>query len=204
MASSSKPQIEETPEEIEARKRMILSGQQGGNLSKVAPGGEVMMNPDGSNGFTYMGGGGAASDGSNNYKWNEKTGDYRSHGGGIMQVGEMPQQQAPVVQNAPSAAPKKKKPKKDWREDIDYDNSAGPEGLPTSGIVDNEPMNNWLAMGPQTGQELNPLVDPNNWQTVIDPKYQQTRNLGRYVNPGVDEFLKGLLSPKKNKMGGLI
>ena len=69
MASGSKPQKEETAEEIMARKRMIMSGTQAGNLMAYEPGTEIMMNRDGSNGFS-MGG-----DLSDQFKWNEKTGE---------------------------------------------------------------------------------------------------------------------------------
>ena len=190
MASSSAPVKEETAEEIEARKRMILSGQEGGNLSRITPGGEVMMNPDGSNGFTYMGGGGAASDGSNNYKWNEKTGDYRSHGGGIMKLGAMPKQ----ASGGGGKKPKKKK-KPNPGEDIVYGPRPGGveygPGPGTDDVVDNSGMNWWTNNGPITpGQSTNPLVDPNGWQYQADPNDGYIHDLGRYVAPG-------LLIPKK-------
>ena len=53
MASGSKPKLEpETPEEIMARKRMIISGNEAGNGLAFTPGTEIMMNRDGSNGFS--------------------------------------------------------------------------------------------------------------------------------------------------------
>ena len=70
MASSSKQLPEETAEEIMARKRMIMSGNQAGNLMAYEPGTEIMMNRDGSNGFSM------GDDPSDQFKWNEKTGDY--------------------------------------------------------------------------------------------------------------------------------
>jgi len=201
MASSSKQLPEETAEDIEARKRMVMSGNQAGNLMAYEPGTEIMMNRDGSNGFS-MGG-----DLSDQFKWNEKTGDYRSHGGGIMSIAEMPQVQSAAPVGAPP--PKKKKP--DWRDDIDYDRPEGSAGsgpgLTTDQIVDNSGMQNWMDMGPQTsGQNVNALVDPENWQYQVNPEHQQVRNLGRYKNPMLDDWMndrkkQGLLS---RQTGGLI
>ena len=92
MASSSKPQKEMTAEEIMAdkqkRQRMIISGTEAGNLQAYTPGTEIMMNKDGSNGFSM------GNDLSDQFYWNEKTGDYRSNGGGIMSIAEIPQMQA--------------------------------------------------------------------------------------------------------------
>ena len=187
MASSSKPKLEdETPEEIMARKRMIMSGTEAGNLQSYTPGTEIMMNRDGSNGFSM-----GSSDPSDQFRWNEKTGDYRSHGGGIMSIAEMPQMAAPESA-APIGAPTPSKP--DWRDDIDMtqgEGSAGSgDGLTTDGIVDNTGMDNWMAMGPQTqGEHINELVSPANWQYQVDPRNQQTRNLGRYRNPMLDEWM---------------
>ena len=73
MASSSKPKEDPTPEEIMARKRMITGGQYAGNLLDITPGMEIMMNSDGSNGFSM------GPDPSDRFMWNEKTGDYRSN-----------------------------------------------------------------------------------------------------------------------------
>jgi len=204
MASSSKPKLEpETPEEMMERKRMIMGGghTKGGGYNHGLEGTEIMMNRDGTNGFSL------GNDLSDQYKWNEKTGDYRSHGGGIMNIAEMPQMAA-----APSAAPVGAPPptKPDWRDDIDMtrgEGSAGSgDGLTTSEIVDNSGMDNWMEMGPQTqGEHINPLVDPSNWQYQVDPRNQQVRNLGRYQNPLLDEWMsqrKGLLG--QNQMGVLV
>ena len=87
MASASKPKLEpETPEEMMERKRMIMGGghTKGGGYNHGLEGTEIMMNRDGTNGFSL------GNDLSDQYKWNEKTGDYRSHGGGIMNIAEMP------------------------------------------------------------------------------------------------------------------
>ena len=86
---SDKPKTDEEREkaraekasELQGRKRVITGGiTKGGNRNEYV-GTEVLMNPDG-NGFTF----GASSDPSARFKWNEKTGDYRSHGGGILEV----------------------------------------------------------------------------------------------------------------------
>ena len=80
------------------------------------------------------------------------------------------------------------------------------DGLTTDEIVDNSGMDNWMSMGPQTqGEHINALVDPGNWQYQVDPIDQQVRNLGRYQNPLLEEWLnnrKGLLA--QNKMGVLV
>jgi predicted RNA-binding protein YlxR (DUF448 family) len=34
-------------------------------------------------------------------------------------------------------------------------------------------------------QPMNPLVDPKNWLVNIDPKHQETRDMGIYVNPAI-------------------
>ena len=71
-----------TAEELAKRKRVITGGTTKGGSRNEYVGTEVLMNPDG-NGFNF---GGVASDPSSKFKWNEKTGDYRSHGGGILEV----------------------------------------------------------------------------------------------------------------------
>ena len=76
---------------------------------------------------------------------------------------------------------------------------SGP-GLTTDEIVDNSGMQNWMAMGPQTaGEHVNALVDPANWQYQVDPAHQRVRNLGRYQNPMLDEWMN---SPQYQ--GGLL
>ena len=200
MASSSKKLEPETPEEMEARRRMITGGStKGGATTHELSGKEIMMNRDGSNGFTY---GAVASDPSSQYKWNEKTGDYRSHGGGIMNIMEIPVAETPTAAAAPIGAPPPLKA--DWRDNIDMtqgEGSAGSgDGLTTDQIVDNTGMNNWMDMGPQTpGHLLNPLVDPGNWQYQVDPTHQQVRNLGTYKNPMLDEWMSTPFS-----QGGLL
>jgi len=173
MSSSSKPRKEETPEEIMARKRMIVGGQHAGNLLDIAPGTEIMMNRDGSNGFRIN----DTGDPSSIYKWNEKTGDYRSNGGGIARLAEIPSP-APSGggggRSAPSAAPAR-----DWRDEVrPTENAPTEEGATTEDILGDT----YAAMTefqPQVGH-LNPLVDPNQWMTQVNPAMQTN-----YVDPGV-------------------
>ena len=90
---SDKPKTEEErekaraekSEDLDSRKRVITGGRTAGGSRNQYVGREVLMNPNG-NGFTFQGGFGAAGDPQSQYKWNEKTGDYRSHGGGILEV----------------------------------------------------------------------------------------------------------------------
>lgn len=191
MASSSKPQKEETAEEIMARKRMIMSGTQAGNGLAFAPGTEIMMNRDGSNGFSTD----TTGDPSSIFKWNEKTGDYRSNGGGIMSIAEIPQAQAAAAPSGGGGKPPPKK-KPDWRDDVrDPVNMPGP-GVTTGDIMGDtyDNMMNWqpISSDGQGGiQGMNPLVDPNAWLHQVDPQYQQYNNPGIYVNPGVAGMLNG-------------
>ena len=186
MASSSKPKEDPTPEEIMARKRMIVGGQHAGNLSPLEVGQEIMMNADGSNGFRMNNSG----DPSSIYRWNEKTGDYRSNGGGIARLAEIPAAEAPgqigpaVVNRAAPA------PSKDWRSEVrptanqEIMEEAG--GATTADILGDT----YAAMTGYTptthGQVVNPLVDANNWVTQVNPGNQTAYNdPGIYVNPQV-------------------
>ena len=194
---------EETPEEMEARKRMVMAGgaTKNAGYNHGLEGSEIMMNRDGSNGFSM------GNDLSDQYKWNEKTGDYRSHGGGIMNIGEMPQQ-APVDAAPVGAPPPTNKPKDDWRENIDKTIQPGSvgssPGMTTEQIVDTSGMDNFMDMGGSQGGHINPLVDPSNWMHQVNPDHLQARNVGIYKNPAIDDWLaksqKGLLS----KSGGLV
>ena len=177
MASGSKPQKEETAEEIMARKRMIMSGTQAGNLHSYEPGTEIMMNRDGSNGFRMDNSG----DPSSIFKWNEKTGDYRSNGGGIMSVAEIPQAQAAAAE--PDKGPKKKKKKKPETDKVVYPGGPTIDTTPGGGYgswQDRINMGNYQPVTPNT--QLNPLVDANNWMYTPDPQYGVINNPGIYVN----------------------
>jgi hypothetical protein len=148
---------------------------------------------------------GFQSDDGQTYYENPENGRWTSHTNSNDYYTFAPQAVAPAAA-APAAVAE---PKPDWRDDIDYSKSEGPEGMTTDQIVDNTGMDNWMQMGPQTaGQHINPLVDPSNWQHQVDPQHQQTRNLGRYINPLIDEEMEyrkkqGLLSYASGN-GGLI
>ena len=171
MASSSKPREDETPEEIMARRRMIVGGQHAGNLSNMAPGTEIMMNRDGSNGFRLNDSG----DPSSIFKWNEKTGDYRSGQGGIARIAEIPQ--AAVAESGGGGG--SEEPARQGGEVI-YPNGQGEvmDTGPTGGYANwQDPMFNYQPI--THGQHLNPLADPNQW--VHTPEQQ----MGLLNNPGI-------------------
>ena len=174
MASSSKPEKEETAEEIMARKRMIMSGTEAGNLHAYTPGTEIMMNKNGSNGFSM------GNDLSDQFMWNEKTGDYRSNGGGIMSISDIPQMQAAAAET--DKGPKKKKKKKPKGKVI-YPGGKTIDTNPGGGYggwQDRIDMTNYQPVTPNTN--LNPLADANNWMYTPDPKYGVMNNPGIYVN----------------------
>ena len=174
MASSSKPEKEETAEEIMARKRMIMSGNQAGNGLAYTPGTEIMMNKDGSNGFSM------GNDLSDQFMWNEKTGDYRSNGGGIMSISDIPQMQAAAAET--DKGPKKKKKKKP-KDKVIYPGGKTIDTNPGGGYgswQDRINMGNYQPVTPNT--QLNPLADANNWMYTPDPQYGVINNPGIYVN----------------------
>ena len=206
MASSSKPKTEDElksmvmandakAQALRDRQRVVVGGQSLGQST----GDKVTMSEDGQSFMSdYVGAGNRGK-----FTFNPITGRYHNDGGDIVDLGEVAQQAPAAAPTAePTAAPK------DWREDIDYSKSEGPEGMTTDQIVDTAGMDNWMQMGPQTsGQHINALIDPANWQHQVDPQYQQTRNLGRYINPLIDEEREyrekqGLLSYSNNR--GLI
>ena len=168
---------------------------------------DVTTGNDGRLGFS------TGNDPANQYRYRESDGlwygNYGQGGGGTgggISLGQAAPVSAPAA--VAVAAPAEAAPL-DWREDIDYSKSEGPEGMTTDEIVDNTGMNNWMDMGPQTaGQHINALVDPENWQYQLDPVHQQTRNIGRYINPLLEEQMayrrkKGLLDYAKLS-GGLV
>ena len=89
---SDKPQTEEERKkaraekasELQGRKRVITGGITKGGSRNEHVGTEVLMNPNG-NGFTF----GASSDPSAQFKYNPLTEDYRSIGGGILEVAKV-------------------------------------------------------------------------------------------------------------------
>jgi len=188
MASSSKKLEPETEEERQARRRVIESGITFGGSRNQYAGREIMMNRDGSNGFTFQEGFGAAQDPGNRYKWNEKTGDYRSHGGGILNIGNVaPAQaegggggQAPVVEAISEGY-------------VDYGNPGNTYVAGGSEIVNRKPMDDWrpTARNSNGGGSYNPLVNPVNWMHNPDPL--QVRNVGTYIQPNKKSYNGGLL-----------
>ena len=186
MASSSKKLAPETEEEMQARRRVIKSGITFGGHRDQYAGREIMMNRDGSNGFSF---GPVATDPSSKFKWNEKTGDYRSHGGGILNIGNVaPAQaeggggggQAPVVQAISEGY-------------VDYGNPGNTYVAGGSGIVNRKPMDDWrpTARNSNGGGSYNPLVNPVNWMHNPDPL--QVRNVGTYIQPNKKSYNGGLL-----------
>ena len=190
MASSSKPMEDETPEEIMARRRMIVGGSHAGNLSRMNPGTEIMMNRDGSNGFRMNDSG----DPSSIYKWNEKTGDYRSHGGGIARIAEIPQMAAASSGGGGSTAPASS----DWRESVrKTDNAPTEQGATTADIL-GDTYETMTAYTPQVGA-LNPLVNPSNWMTQVNPSHQTAyTDPGVYVNPQATGMLESFSQTSNN------
>lgn len=187
MASSSKKLEPETEEERQARRRVIESGITFGGARDEYAGREIMMNRDGSNGFTFQEGFGAAQDPQNQYKWNEKTGDYRSHGGGTLRIGNVAPAQssgggggAPVVEAISKGV-------------VDYSNPGNTYVAGGAGIVNSQPMTDWRpqARNSNGGGTYNPLVNPVNWMHSPDPI--QVRNTGRYVMPNKKSYNGGLL-----------
>ncbi len=191
MASSSKKFEPETEEERQARRRVIESGTTHGGARNEYAGREIMMNRDGSNGFTFQEGFGAAQDPMNQYKWNEKTGDYRSHGGGILNIGNAVQAQAEGGgggggnPNPDSNAPPGTVVKKPG--DTNQIVAGGDQ------IINSKMMYDWRPTARNTngGAAYNPLVNPVNW--LHNPEPIEVRNMGKYV-----------VNKKKAYNGGLI
>ena len=188
MASSSKPKLEpETPEEMLARKRMITEGTAAGHLGDIS-GTEVKMFRDGRNGFS------TGDNHNQQFFWNEKTGDYRSHGGGIASIAEMPTMAA-----APSGGGGSSTPSSDWRDSVrKTDNAPSTEQGKTTADILGDTYETMTAYTPQVGA-LNPLVDPNNWMTQVNPAYQVAYNdPGVYVNPQATGMLESFSKTSNN------
>lgn len=192
MASSSKKLEPETEEERQARRRVIESGITFGGARDEYAGREIMMNRDGSNGFTFQEGFGAAQDPQNQYKWNEKTGDYRSHGGGVLRIGEVAPVQASSGGGGGGNTP-------------NPDNNAPPgtvvkrpgdtNQIVAGGdqIVNSQMMYDWrpTARNSNGGGAYNPLVNPVNW--LHNPEPIKVRNMGTYIVNKKKAYNGGLL-----------
>jgi hypothetical protein len=164
---SDKPKTEaEKASELQGRKRVITGGITKGGSRNEHVGTEVLMNPNG-NGFTF----GASSDPSAQFKWNEKTGDYRSHGGGILEVANVA---APAPQ--PSSGGGGGSPEQ----------QASGQGL----LADYNPeyvrynqgglLNQGLTTEQITGGPLHPGQDQ--WIYQTNPNHQVAPDLGTYMN----------------------
>ena len=176
MASSSKPDL--TNEEFDANQRLVDVAS--GN-SRLKRGQQVHINKYG-NIVT-------GPDMSDEYKFNDITGKWHSHGGGIMTVRDMPARAA-----APSGGgggrPAPAAPAREWRDEVRP--TANQEIMEEAGGVTTEDIlgDTYAAMTGYTpvtpGQVVNPLVDANNWVTQVNPGNQRAYNdPGIYVNPQV-------------------
>ena len=173
---SDKPKTEEErekaraekAEDLASRKRVITGGITKGGSRNEYVGSEVLMNPNG-NGFTF----GVASDPSANFKWNEKTGDYRSHGGGILEV-------ANVAASTPE-------------ESSDGGGGGGGSEQQASGqglLANYNPeyveynQGGLLGQGSTTNQIVGGLLPgQEEWIYQVNPNHQVPQDLGTYVLP---------------------
>ena len=181
MATRSKLD-EETAEEIMARERMVTSSS--GNMD-IAPGTRLMEDRWNPGTFRLDNSGDPRSI----FKFNDKTEDYRSHGGGIIKLSEVPRGTAAPAGGgggggggAPAAS------SGDWRDEVrsTANQPSQDQGKTTADILGDT----YAAMTgftPTTsGQVVNPLVNANNWVTQVDPAMQVAYNdPGIYVNPQV-------------------
>ncbi len=208
MASSSKQKTdEEIQKELEDSRKVTLTSATGLGSGKltigtngassygdVGVGNEYAVLNDGGREYINIGGERAYwDDAAGGWAGSGYDGAGGNHRGAMFNTFNSPVQQAQSASPAaPVGAPPPAKP--DWRDNIDMtqgEGSAGSgDGLTTDEIVDNSGMQNWMAMGPQTqGEHINALVDPANWQYQVDPANQRVRNLGRYRNPMLDEWM---------------
>lgn len=171
---------EETAEEIMARERMVTSSS--GNMG-IAPGTRLMEDRRNPGTFRLN----DTGDPRSIFKFNEKTGDYRSNGGGIIKLSEIPRGTAAPAGGGGGGAPAASSG--DWRDEVRGSGSGTPvddQGKTTADILGDT----YAAMTEFTpttpGQVLNPLVNANNWVTQVNPAMQVAYNdPGVYVNPQV-------------------
>jgi len=162
-AEAKKP----TAEELAKRKRVITGGTTKGGSKNQYVGTEVLMNPDG-NGFTF---GPVATDPSSQFKWNEKTGDYRSSGGGILEVAEVA---APTPEESSGGGG-------------GAEQQASGQGL----LAEYNPeyvrynQGGLLGQGLTTEQIVGGPLHPGQeeWIHQVNPNHQVAQNLGTYVLP---------------------
>ena len=175
MASSSKPDL--TNEEFDANRRLVDT-YSGNGKGFVERGQQVNIDKFGN---IVVG-----DDHADIYRFNDKTGDWRSHGGGIMTVREMPTA-------APAPAPSDGgggggggAPSNDWRKQVrpTENQQTQDQGKTTSDIL-GDTYTAMTEFQPQVGH-LNALVDPNQWMTQVNPAMQTNyADPGVYVNPQI-------------------
>ena len=152
--------------------RVIVSGQHAGNKVAMTPGDIVRIRDDGTIRLNDTG------DPSSIYKWNERTGDYRSHGGGILSVGTVP-----ALAESGSGGGGGEEPARQSTGSVVYPDGSGEilDTNPTGGYASwQQQMANYYPTTPN--QALNPLVDPNQWMHTPNPAYGILNNPGVYVN----------------------
>jgi hypothetical protein len=180
---------EPTAEELASRKRVITGGITKGGVMNENVGAEILLNPDG-NGFNF---GGVASDPSSKFKWNEKTGDYRSNGGGILKLAKVA---APAQEGSSGGGggggKNKPKPKPGHKPPVTQTDVYDTIIPGTGGLLASEGMDNWnpISSNGNGGAGLNPLVDPQEWLVDL-PEL----NMGKQSR---------LWIPKKRFYGGLV
>lgn len=174
---------------IQSRKKVITGGTTKGGSRDEYAGTEVIMDPDGKS-FTF---GSVASDPSSKFKWNEKTGDYRSNGGGILQVADLaPAEQSSSGGGGGGGGSGNPKPKPGHGDPVTITDPFDTIIPGTGGILADQGMVNWnpISSNGNGGAGLNPLVDPNEWLVQL-PEL----NMGKQTRTWI---------PNKGFYGGLI
>ncbi len=184
----SRPERDEpTAKELKDRKRVITDGTTVGGARNEFVGQEILMNPNG-DGFTF---GPVSSDPSSNYKWNEKNGDYRSQGGGILEVSEIAEAEAPAKSSG-GGGKRRTNPTPGHEPPVDIVDEYDTIIPGTDGLLASEGMDNWnpISSNGNGGAALNPLVDPNEWLVKL-PELNMGKQSRKWI-------------PKKRFYGGLV
>ena len=112
-----------------------------------------------------------------------------------MSIAEMPQAAAA----APSGGGGSPEPaSSDWRESVrKTENAPTEEGATTADIL-GDTYQSMTSYTPQVGA-LNPLVDPNQWVTQVNPAHQVAYNdPGAYINPQATGMLESFSQTSNN------
>lgn len=153
---------------IQGRKKVITGGTTKGGSRNEYVGTEVIMDPDGKS-FTF----GVSSDPSARFKWNEKTGDYRSNGGGILELADL----APVEQ--PSSGGGGGSEQQGLGQGLlasyNPDNVIYNKGQQQGGLLGQGLTTNQIVGGLLPGQE--------EYIYQVNPNHQVAPDLGTYVLP---------------------